>query len=158
MEFSSPSPIVSRDFLQTKGGIRGRGLLAVLFSLILCMTACPKNPTISLNNVTNQCGGTLYVNGSGFTKGGKVQISATNTPGSPGVQAITTATADSSGNISVPIPYYNPGGGGLPGCAFGSGATTAVTILAVDEATGSPASAVVNIRNCNMVWGQQCPA
>lgn len=128
-----------------------------LLALVLCLAGCGKSPTITVNNTPNQCGGTLHVSGSGFTASGQVQISASGTPGLSGTQKISVATADSSGNIAVDIPFNYPGPGVLPGCAQGSTSTANVTIGAADLKTGSVTFTTIALPNCGMAWGV-CPA
>ncbi len=153
--------LLSRANSMIRAGLQ----MAALTCLVLTMTGCPKNPTITASITTNACrGGVLTVSGSGFTKKGNVVISATNSPGLPPIIKIYSGTADGSGNINFSIPYYSPeasaGGGSLPGCRQNSGSTAAVIIIANDEASGSLTpvgpSTTVNILNCAMVWGQQC--
>jgi hypothetical protein len=77
----------SARLLSSANGMIMAGLrMAGLTCLALTMTGCPKNPTITTSITTNGCrGGVLTVSGSGFTKKGKVEISATNSPGLPAV-------------------------------------------------------------------------
>lgn len=125
--------------------------------VIFAVTGCSKNPSITLSNNYNECGGTLHVSGTGFTAGRQVQISATNTPGSPTMRKIASATADSSGNVSADIPYSWPAPQSLPGCAVGSTSMATITITATDVQSNSPAFATVDLHNCGMVWSK-CPA
>jgi hypothetical protein len=115
-------------------------------------------PTITVNNVTNQCGGTLYVSGSGFTKGEQVHITVKNAPGLKSPQEIGTAvgTAGKLGKVSIQIPYSINPYSGLPGCGKGTTATVVVTIIATDE-SGHKASTEIYLRNCGISWGA-CPA
>lgn len=155
MKFTLVSRILSRDLF----GHRWYRLLmplragAVLAALLVC-TACPKNPSITLSNTPNEVGGTLHISGSGFTGGGKVSFSATNTPGHPAIEPIGATTADSGGNINANIPFSWPAPGVLPGCAQGSTSTVTVTITATDNASNSPTFATIDLTNCGMVWSQ----
>ena len=115
-------------------------------------------PEISVNNVTNECGGTLYVNGSGFTPGEQVHITVKNAPGLKSPQKIGTAVgkADKHGKVTIPIPYSTNPYSGLPGCGKGSTAQVVVTITATDESKHE-ASTEIYMRNCGITWGA-CPA
>ncbi len=115
-------------------------------------------PMISVNNVTNQCGGTLYVSGSGFTAGEQVHITVKNAPGLESPQRIGTAVgvASKQGKVTIQIPYSTNPYSGLPGCGNGTTATVVVTITATDESRHS-ASTEIYLRNCGITWGA-CPA
>jgi hypothetical protein len=155
MMFTSLSRILSSDLF----GDRWYDLLsqlragAVLAALLVC-TACPKNPSITLSNTPNEVGGTLHISGSGFTGGGKVSFSATNTPGHSAIEPIGGTTAASDGSVSADIPFSWPSPGVLPGCAQGSTSTVTVTITATDNASNSPTFATIDLVNCGMVWSQ----
>jgi hypothetical protein len=111
-------------------------------------------PTISVNNVTNQCGGTLYVSGSGFAEGEQVHIIVRNAPGLKSPQRIGTAVgvASKQGKVSIQIPYSINPYSGLPGCGNGTTATVVVTIIATDESRHR-ASTEIYLRNCGITWG-----
>ncbi|HYX67684.1 MAG TPA: hypothetical protein VE825_01015 [Terriglobales bacterium] len=114
--------------------------------------------TIAVNDVTNECGGTLYVSGSGFTPGEQVHITVKNAPGLKSPQKIGTAvgTVNKQGKVSIQIPYSGNPYSGLPGCGKGSTAQVVVTIVATDE-SGHEASTEIYMRNCGITWGA-CPA
>jgi hypothetical protein len=118
----------------------------------------PAKPEISANNVTNECGGTLYVSGSGFAAGEQVHITVKNAPGLKSPQKIGTAvgTADKEGKVTIQIPYSGNPFSGLPGCGTGSTAQVVVTITATDESRHE-ASTQIYMRNCGITWGA-CPA
>jgi hypothetical protein len=165
MRFLSPrASLSSAPMLRVDRLIRCGLQMAGVIGLAVSLTGCPKSPSIAATITSNSCfGGVLNVSGSGFTKNGKVQISAANTPGSPTLEKIFSGTADKNGNINFNIQYWSPeiNAGKLPGCNPNSGATVPVTILAVDEASGSltPVTllSTVNLRNCAIAWGQECP-
>ena len=115
-------------------------------------------PTITVNNVTNACGGTLYVSGSGFTEVEQVHITVKNAPGLTSPQEIkfVVGTADKLGKVSIQIPYSINPYSGLPGCPMGSTSTVVVTIIATDK-LGRKASTEIYLRNCGITWGA-CPA
>ena len=115
-------------------------------------------PAIEVNNVTNECGGTLYVNGRGFLPGEKVSLTVKNAPGLKSPQRLESyfGTPNNSGNFTVQIPYSANPYSGLPGCASGSTATVVVTITASAEFSGE-ASAEIYLKNCAITWGA-CPA
>ena len=114
-------------------------------------------PAIAVNDVTNTCGGTLYVNGSGFLPNEKVSLTVKNAPGLKSPQKLgTTGTANASGNLTIQIPYSGDPYSGLPGCTSGSTATVVVIITASGEISGD-ASAEIYMKNCGITWGA-CPA
>jgi hypothetical protein len=114
-------------------------------------------PAIAVNDVTNTCGGTLYVKGSGFLPGETVSLTVKNAPGLKSPQKLgVTATPDISGNFTIQIPYSTNPYSGLPGCASGSTATVVVTITARGEISGE-ASTEIYLKNCGITWGA-CPA
>jgi len=129
------------------------GLLPV-FAALLILTACPKNPAIQVSSTPNSVGGTLHISGQGFTGGGHVNLSATNTPGHATIEPIGGTNAASDGSIKVDLPFSWPGGQSLPGCAQGSTSTVTVTITATDASSNSPAFATIDLTNCGMVWSQ----
>jgi CubicO group peptidase (beta-lactamase class C family) len=109
-------------------------------------------PTISVNNVPNTCGGTLYVSASGFTPGEQLSITVKGAPGSHSPQKLGAAgNIDPHGTVSIQIPYSLDPYSGLPGCRFGSTATTLVTITATDQ-SGDTASTEIDLRNCGITW------
>jgi hypothetical protein len=128
--------------------------VGALLAILLTFTACPKNPSITVNITPNEVGGTMHVSGSGFTGGGHVSVSAANTPGHPAIETVGSTTADSSGSISVDFPFSWPGPGILPGCAQGSTSTVTVTITATDNASNSPTFATIAMVNCGTLWSQ----
>lgn len=127
--------------------------LPVLVALLI-LTACPKNPTIQVSSTPSQVGGTLHISGQGFTGGGHVNFSATNTPGHPTIEPIGGTNAASDGSIKVDLPFSWPGGQSLPGCAQGSTDRVTVTITATDASSNSPTFATIDLANCGMVWSQ----
>jgi hypothetical protein len=88
---------------KTKSGIRAHVHVIALFCVALYGTAWA-NRTIELNNIANECGGTLYVSGSGWAEKGQLRISATNTPGSTGTHEIAVGPVK-NGKFSITIPY-----------------------------------------------------
>ena len=83
------------------------GLLPV-FAALLILTACPKNPAIQVSSTPNSVGGTLHISGQGFTGGGHVNFSATNTPGHATIEPIGGTNAASDGSIKVDLPFSWP--------------------------------------------------
>jgi hypothetical protein len=132
------------------------GARFALFCLALALTALPASakPGVSVTNSPTTSGGTLFVNGSGFTKGEQVQISVTNTPGSPKTQKIGTAvaTVTKAGSFSLKIPYSFSPYSGLPGCAFSSTKTVTITIHATEVKSKQKASGQTYIRDCLVYW------
>lgn len=131
---------------------RARAL--ALFAAVLILTACPKNPTITVNNMPNEVGGTLNISGSGFTPSGEINLSALNTPGHSSIESIGKAKASATGTFSVDIPFSWPGPGVLPGCAQGSNSRLTVTITATDDASNSPSFATTDMVNCGTSWSR----
>lgn len=125
-----------------------------VIAALLILTACPKNPAIQVSNTSNQVGGTLHISGQGFTGGGQVNLSATNTPGHPAIEPIGKTNAAADGTIQVSLPFSWPGLQSLPGCEQGSTSRVTVTITASDASSNSPAFATIDLANCGMVWSQ----
>ena len=118
------------------------------------LTGLPSSakPTISLNNVPNTCGGTLYVSASGFTPGEEVSITVKNAPGLPSPQKLgVSGKVGAHGKANIQIPYSLDPYSGLPGCRFGSTATALVTIIVTDQ-SGDTASTEIDLRNCGVIW------
>lgn len=124
------------------------------------LTGLPSSakPAISVNNVTNACGGTLYVSGAGFTAGEQVSLTVKNAPGLKSPQKLESfvGKADTGGRFNIQVPYSTNPYSGLPGCGNGSTATVVVTIIATDQ-SGDTASTEIYLRNCAITWGA-CPA
>ena len=117
----------------------------------------PPTPAISTNNTTNQCGGTIYVTGTGFAAGEQVHIIVRDAPGLKSPQKIGTAVGvvNKKGEVTIQIPYSINPYSGLPGCGNGTTATVVVTIIAVDESRHR-ASTEIYLKNCGITWGA-CP-
>jgi CubicO group peptidase (beta-lactamase class C family) len=124
------------------------------------LTGLPSSakPALTVDeNVTNSCGGTLYVSGSGFTAGEEVTITVKSAPGSSSPQKLGfVGRVGPRGRVRIQIPYSFEPFSGLPGCRFGSTATALVTIVARDQ-SGDTASTEIYLRNCGISW-TACPA
>jgi hypothetical protein len=136
-----------------------KGALAAVFAggLLIPSAACTINPTVSAWDNLNQCGGTIGVNGNGFTPNGEVNVQVLGLPDHQGFVDMGNTRADGAGNFSGfqwPWSLYYNGG---PGCAWDSHASKTVTIMGKDLATGSVTFTTTTVTDCGVSAGE-CPA
>lgn len=147
----------SRSLQGYESGSRARVLAIALFCFAVFCTV-PLNAwakrTLVLNNVPNECGGTLYVSGSGWGPS-PIRITATHAPGSKGTRQIAVGLVK-KGKFSLAIGYSFDPFSGLPGCRNNANSYVSVRITAIGPHKNR-VSEPVSLTNCGIVW-TACPA
>ena len=118
--------------------------LAGLAALI--QGGCPPsglNPSIVATQTPNQIGGTITVNGTGFTPSNSVQIKAMGIPGRTTARALNFANTDAFGAFPNTLADF----GYQLNCDFGL-PNINITIIATDNVTGAFAAATVSVNDC----------